>query len=96
MIQQLGYLNFYNEKSDDLTPSFGSLVIRLANQFAIFHQVKFITSVQLSFAQQAGKARKVINAFTCTPDYLVWWDAFITAGAFSTIPPEEMKIRVNS
>lgn len=38
-----------------LTFSFGCFVIGFANQFSILHKVKFVTGIELSTANHAGK-----------------------------------------
>lgn len=72
-----------------LTPLFGGLVIRLAHQPAVLHQVILVTCGQLPFAHDAGEAVEVVDEVLGPPHHLRGRDPLLARRAFGPEPPSE-------
>lgn len=55
-----------------LTFSFSSFVISLADEFSILHQIKFISGIQLSTADDATETLQMVYEILRSANYLCW------------------------
>lgn len=72
-----------------LTSLFGGLVIRLAHQPAVLHQVILVTCGQLPFAHDAGETVEVVDEVLRPPHHLRGGNPLLTRRAFGPEPPLE-------
>lgn len=84
-----------NRQTDDAPPTSGPgcFVIRLADQLLVIHQIKFITGRKLSWADEAGKALKVVHIFLGPSNNLSGRDRLCTTCTASPKLPVRIKKR---
>lgn len=84
-----------NRQTDDAPPTSGPgcFVIWLADQLLVIHQIKFITSRKLSWADEAGKALKVVHIFLGPSNNLSGRDRLCTTCTASPKLPVRIKKR---
>lgn len=70
-----------------LTSLFGGLVVGLADQPAVFHQVILITCSQLPLAHYAGETVQVIDEVLSSSHHLRWRNPLLTRCAFGPESP---------
>lgn len=71
------------------TSLFGGLVIRLAHQPAVLHQVILVTCSQLPFAHDAGETVQVVDEVLRSSHHLRGWNPLLTRSAFGSESPLE-------
>lgn len=71
------------------TSLFGGLVIRLAHQPAVLHQVILVTCRQLPFAHDAGETVEVVDEVLRSSYHLRGWNPLLTRCAFGPESPLE-------
>lgn len=71
-----------------LTSGFGSLIVGLADELAVLHEVELVAGVELPAAHEAGKAVQVVHVFLCSPHHLSRGDTLLTRSTFRAKPPE--------
>lgn len=72
---------------DYITFRFGLLVIRFADEFPVFHEIKLVAGVQLPRAKSAWETRQVINQLLRPSDHLRRRQALAAARAFRPETP---------
>lgn len=75
------------EEPSRLTSLLGGLVVGLADQPAVLHEVEFVSRGQLPFADHAGEAVKVVDKVLGPSHHLGGRDALLTGCAFRPKPP---------
>ena len=70
-----------------LTSLLGRLVVGLAHQPAVLHQVVLVPRGQLPLAHDAGEAVQVIDEVLRSPHHLCGRDALLTGRAFGPESP---------
>lgn len=70
-----------------LTPLLGGLVVGLADQPAVLHEVEFVPGGQLPFADDAGEAVKMVDEVLSPSHHLGGRDALLAGCAFRPKPP---------
>ena len=70
-----------------LTVLLGCLVVFLAHQPPVLHQVELVPRGQLPVADDAGEAVQVINEVLGLADHLGWGDALLAGCAFCAEAP---------
>lgn len=71
----------------ECTSLFGGLVIPLAHQSTVLHQVVLVTCGQLSFTHDTRETVQVIHEVLRPPDHLRGWDALLARGALCPESP---------
>lgn len=92
--RQAGYSKHISENmarkrggQSTLTSLFGGLVIRLAHQSAVLHQVILVTCRQLPFAHDAGETVEVVDEVLRSSHHLRGWNPLLTRCAFGPESP---------
>ena len=70
------------------TSSFGRLVVALAHEFLVVHQVELVPCVELLRAHGAREALQVVHVVLRAPHHLCRRDTLFTARALCPKPPE--------
>lgn len=70
-----------------LTSLLGGLVIRLAHQPAVLHQVVLVTCGQLPFAHDAGETVEVVDEVLRSPHHLRGWNPLLARCALGSESP---------
>ena len=71
-----------------LTSLFSCFIITFADEFVIFHEVKFVASVELALANNAGETLEVVDVFLRPTHHLRGGNSLLTAGTLRPKPPE--------
>lgn len=69
------------------TVLFGRLIIHLAHQPPVLHEVKLVPGGQLSAAHDAGKAVQVVHKVLRLPHHLRRWDPLLARCTFCPKTP---------
>lgn len=77
----------FSRVNDVLTSLFGGLIVGLADQPAVLHQVVLVPRGQLPLAHDAGEAVQVIDEVLRSPHHLRGRDALLTRRTFSPESP---------
>lgn len=87
-----------NDARTQLTSLFGRLVVGLAHQPAVLHQVVLIPRGQLPLAHDAGEAVQVVDEVLRPPHHLCGRDALLTRRALGAESPsvEIRRLRFSS
>lgn len=65
------------------------LVVALAHQLVVLHQVKLVAGVELSLADDAGEAVQMVHVVLGAANHLSRRDALLAARALGAVPPGE-------
>ena len=79
--------------SHSLTSCLGGLVVGLADELLVLHEVELIPGVQLPAAHEAGEAVQVVHVFLGAANYFCWRDAFLATRALGAEPPGQSERR---
>lgn len=67
-----------------LTFALGRLIIGFADELSVFHEVEFISSVELSCTHDAGEALKVVDVILSSSHNLRGWYTQFTTSALGS------------
>lgn len=80
---------------DGFTFGLGRLVVGLADELSVLHEVELVASVELSAAHDAGEALQMVHVLLRPANHLRGWDALLAARALGPVPPDTHTATIN-
>ena len=75
------------EKCMCVTFSFGCLIVGLADELAVLHEVELVPRVELAAAHDAGEALQMVHVVLGAAHHLGWGNPLVAARALGPVPP---------